>query len=320
MADADWTPKPYVSGAERPRGEGSIFDPNVTPARTDGPRAFVTGWPVWHSRSPAIHRSWLKEFGLAGSYERVGVPPEEIGEFLKTLRRQGYVGGNVTIPHKLAALEAVSRRDAAAEAIGAVNTIWFEKSGRMVGGNTDAYGFAANLDERLPGWADAEVATVLGAGGASRAVIFALLKRGVKQVRVVNRTIERAEELAARFGPRVSAHAESERKAQLAAADLLVNTVPIPAPDPDDETPDWFEPRLPDLSALRDGALVTDIVYVPLMTPILAAAAERGLRHCDGLGMLLHQAVPGFERWFGQRPEVSETLRARIVTDIENGV
>ncbi|MEF2552138.1 shikimate dehydrogenase [Aurantimonas sp. A2-1-M11] len=320
MADVDWTPKPYVSGAERPRGEGSIFDPNIASAAAEGPRAFVTGWPVWHSRSPMIHRTWLTEFGLAGTYDRVGVPPEEIDDFLKTLRKKGYVGGNVTIPHKLAALKAVSRRDAAAEAIGAVNTIWFEKSGRMVGGNTDAYGFAANLDERLPGWADVETATVLGAGGAARAVIFALLKRGVKQVRIVNRTVERAEEMVTRFGPRVSAHAESEREEQLAAADLLVNTVPIPAPDPDNETPGWFEPRLPDLSALPDNALVTDIVYVPVMTPILAAAEERGLRHCDGLGMLLYQAVPGFERWFGQRPQVSETLRARIVADIDSGV
>jgi shikimate dehydrogenase len=320
MAEQDWTPEPYVSGAARPRGEGSIFDPGATKAKQEGPRAFVTGWPVWHSRSPLIHRAWLKQFDLPGSYDRVGVPPEEIGEFFRTLRRQGFVGGNVTLPHKLAALEAVGRRDAAAQAIGAVNTLWFEKSGRLVGGNTDAYGFAANLDDRLPGWSDATTATVLGAGGAARAVIFALLKGGIGSVRVVNRTISRAEKLAERFGAGVSAHGEDEKPALLATTDLLVNTTPIPARDPDDETPDWFPPRLPDLSALPDHAMVADIVYVPLKTPILAAAAERGLRTADGLGMLLHQAVPGFERWFGRRPAVDAALREAIVRDIESGV
>jgi shikimate dehydrogenase len=320
MAEQEWTPEPYVSGTARPRGEGSIFDLGATKAKQEGPRAFVTGWPVWHSRSPLIHRAWLKQFDLPGSYDRVGVPPEEIGEFFRTLRRQGFVGGNVTLPHKLAALEAVGRRDAAAQAIGAVNTLWFEKSGRLVGGNTDAYGFAANLDDRLPGWSDATTATVLGAGGAARAVIFALLKGGIGSVRVVNRTFARAEELAERFGAGVSAHGEDDKPALLATTDLLVSTTPIPARDPDDETPDWFPPRLPDLSALPDHAMVADIVYVPLQTPILAAAAERGLRTADGLGMLLHQAVPGFERWFGRRPAVDAALREAIVRDIESGV
>ncbi|MBO0906321.1 shikimate dehydrogenase [Jiella sonneratiae] len=325
MADEEneWTPAPYVSGADRPRGAGSIFDPARRPAETDGPRAFITGWPVWHSRSPAIHSAWLQEFGLAGSYVRKGVPPEEIEEFFETLGDSGFVGGNVTIPHKVAAFAAVSRRDGDAEAIGAVNTLWFE-DGALVGGNTDAYGFAANLDERLAGWSDAGTALVLGAGGAARAVVHALLSRGVTKVAIVNRTPSRAVDLAERFDAlfpgRVSGHGEAERTGLLGRADLLVNTAPVPEKDPDDETPDFFPERLPDLSALADHAMVTDIVYKPLMTPTLKAAEARGLRFADGLGMLLHQAVPGFERWFGRRPSVGEALRARLVEDLESGL
>ena len=276
----------------------------------EGPRAFVTGWPVWHSRSPMIHGTWLKQFGLPGSYERLGIPPEEFAEFLADFDRSGFVGGNVTIPHKEMAFAAVAKRDAAAEAIGAVNTLWLE-DGRLTGGNTDAYGFAANLDERLAGWADASEALVLGAGGAALAVVFALLSRGIRQVRVVNRTEARALALAERFGPRVSGHGEGERETLLAMADLVVNTVPPPPLDDFGR-----EAPLPDLSGLADTALVTDIVYVPLATPTLRAAEARGLRYADGLGMLLHQAVPGFERWFGQRPTVDAALRDRLIADI----
>lgn len=291
-------------------------DETVRPA-PEGPRAFVTGWPVWQSRSPLIHGTWLEAFAIPGSYERVGVPPEELGAFLAALPASGYCGGNVTIPHKEAVFAAVPRRDAAADAIGAINTLWLE-GGRVTGGNTDAHGFAANLDERLPGWDDAEEALVLGAGGAARAVVFALLGRGVKHVRILNRTAARAAAMAERFGPQVTGHGEAERADRLARADLLVNTVPIPPPDTE-EAAFGREPPLPDLSCLRDHALVTDIVYVPLETPTIRAARARDLRAADGLGMLLHQAVPGFERWFGRRPEVSEALRARVVRDIEAG-
>ena len=271
-------------------------------------QAFVTGWPIHHSRSPLIHGAWLAEFGLAGAYERLAVSPEDFPAFLQGLATAGYAGGNVTIPHKEAAFEGVARRDGAAEAIGAVNTLWFEK-GQLVGGNTDAYGFAANLDERLPGWRDAEEALVLGAGGAARGVVHALAEAGIRRIRIVNRTPERAEAMAGSFA-RPGLHVEgagAEREAAfLERANLVVNTRPWGSEDAE-----------PDLSALAQAALVTDIVYVPLDTPILRAARQRGHRTADGLGMLLHQAVPGFERWFGRRPSVSEELRQTLLADIE---
>ena len=271
------------------------------------PRAFVTGWPIRHSRSPLIHGTWLGALGLAGSYERIAVEPDAFPAFLSGLRDAGFIGGNVTIPHKEAAFAGVARRDAAAEAIGAVNTVWFEGD-RLVGGNTDAYGFSANLDERLTGWRDAEEALVLGAGGAARAVVHALAEAGVRRIRIVNRTRERAEALAAAFarpGLELEGAGEEREALFLESADLVVNTRPPVA-----------EATEPDLSALAEAALVTDIVYVPLETPILKAARQRGLRTADGLGMLLHQAVPGFERWFGRRPSVGEALREALLADI----
>ncbi|BDA86860.1 shikimate dehydrogenase (NADP(+)) [Aureimonas sp. SA4125] len=293
-----------------------VFADDETLRQTiEGPRAFVTGWPVWHSRSPLIHGAWLKQFGLSGSYERLGIPPEEIGDFLADFAGNGFVGGNVTLPHKETVFSLVERRDAAAQAIGAINTLWLEE-GKLTGGNTDAYGFAANLDALLPGWDAAEEALVLGAGGAARAVVFALLDRGIGRVRIVNRTAARAAAIAESFGPRVSGHGEDERETLLSRADLLVNTVPVPPKEPDEEKYGW-SPPLPDLSGLSDKALVTDIVYVPLETPTIAAARARGLTVADGLGMLLHQAVPGFERWFGQRPTVDAALRALVVADID---
>ncbi|WP_062015279.1 shikimate dehydrogenase [Aureimonas sp. AU4] len=269
-----------------------------------GPRAFVCGWPIHHSRSPLIHGAWLRETGLAGSYERVAVEPERAGAFFAGLQQCGWAGGNVTIPHKEAAFAAAERRDGAAEAIGAVNTLWFER-GRLVGGNTDAYGFTANLDERLAGWRAAGHAMVLGAGGAARGVVHALLEAGVGRVTVSNRTPSRAEALATSFGARVRGIGQGEEGATLPAVDLLVNTRPVAPGEAD-----------PNLSALPDGALVTDIVYVPLETPVLRAARARDLARADGLGMLLHQAVPGFERWFGRRPVVTEDLRRLVLADI----
>ncbi|RUV42464.1 MAG: shikimate dehydrogenase [Mesorhizobium sp.] len=271
-------------------------------------RAFVTGHPIAHSRSPKIHRYWLEEYGIDGSYQAIDVRPEDFAAFMKSLGENGYRGGNVTIPHKEAAYALVERRDEAAEAIGAVNTLWLE-DGVLWGGNTDALGFAGNLDEHAPGWAANGPAVVLGAGGASRAVIYALKDRGLNDIRIVNRTLARAEELADRFGAGVSAHGAGAVGELLSDAGLLINTTALGM--------HGNETLAADPAGLPGHAIVTDIVYVPLETPLLAAARARGLKTVDGLGMLLHQAVPGFERWFGKRPQVTPQLRRMIVADIE---
>ncbi|MER9075573.1 shikimate dehydrogenase [Mesorhizobium sp. M0904] len=270
-------------------------------------KAFVTGHPIAHSRSPKIHGHWLAKYGIDGVYEAIDVAPEAFAEFLQTLQAQGYRGGNVTIPHKEAAFALAERRDADAEQIGAVNTLWFE-NGELWGGNTDAHGFAANLDEYAPGWAANGPAVVLGAGGAARAVIHALKQRGINDIRIVNRTLARAQELRDRFGAGVSAHGMAATGEFLEDAGLLVNTTALGM--------HGNEGLSADPGRLPDRAIVTDIVYVPLETPLLATAKARGLRTVDGLGMLLHQAVPGFERWFGIRPEVTAELRQMIIADI----
>lgn len=270
-------------------------------------KAFVIGHPIAHSRSPKIHGHWLKAYGIAGSYEAIDVAPGDLASFIAGLRENGFRGGNVTIPHKEAVFGLVERRDSAAELIGAVNTLWFE-DGRLWGGNTDAHGFAANLDEYAPGWAANGPAVVLGAGGAARAVVHALKERGVRDIRILNRTLERAAELRDRFGDGVSAHRLEAAGELLADAGLLVNTTALGM---------HGNEGLPaDPAALPDTAIVTDIVYVPLETPLLAAARARGLACVDGLGMLLHQAVPGFERWFGKRPEVTAELRDLVLADL----
>jgi len=272
-------------------------------------RAFVCGHPIAHSRSPKIHGYWLKRYGIAGSYEAIDVPPDNFPAFLGRLRTEGFAGSNVTIPHKENAFRLVDRRDEAAEEIGAVNTLWFDE-GALWGSNTDSYGFAANLDQHAPGWDRARVALVLGAGGASRAVVHALKARGFDDIRLLNRTVERAEELAHAFGAKISAHPLSAARELTGDAGLVVNTTSLGMHGADDALP-------LDVTHLPDAALVTDLVYVPLETPLLGAARRRGLKIVDGLGMLLHQATPGFERWFGHRPEVTDKLHAMIVADIE---
>ncbi|MGB3349432.1 shikimate dehydrogenase [Brucella anthropi] len=273
-------------------------------------KAFVTGFPIKHSRSPLIHGFWLDELGIDGSYEAIEVKPEDFGFFASSLAENGFAGGNVTIPHKEAAYAAVQSLDEAAKAIGAVNTLWLE-NGRLNGGNTDAYGFAANLDASASGWDNADSALVLGAGGASRAIVYALLSRGFKKVAIVNRTVSRAQDLATHFGPRVSAYGWDAAQKLVSDAGLIVNTTSLGMSGHDEQ-----EVFPLDLGKASRKAVATDIVYVPLKTPFLKKAEEAGLVTVDGLGMLLHQAVPGFERWFGKRPLVTKALREHILADM----
>ncbi|MCA2370090.1 shikimate dehydrogenase [Agrobacterium genomosp. 3 str. CIP 111-78] len=273
--------------------------------------AFVAGYPIKHSRSPIIHSYWLKKFGIAGSYTAVEVSPEDFPNFIATLKEAKpgtAVGGNVTIPHKEAAYSLADSPDALAEELGAANTIWVEE-GKLHATNTDGYGFVANLDERHPGWDKIDRAVVLGAGGASRAVIQSLRDRGIAEIHVLNRTVERARELADRFGPRVFSHPQAALHEVMRGAGLFVNTTSLGMDGA--EAPEF------DFSPLATNAVVTDIVYVPLQTPILKMAEAQGIITVDGLGMLLHQAKPGFQRWFGEMPQVDETLRSLIIADME---
>ncbi len=276
---------------------------------TDIPKACVIGWPARHSRSPLIHRHWLKTYGIAGDYAIEEIAPEDFDAFLSGLSGHGYVGCNVTLPHKEAAARIVARRDGTAEKLKAVNTVWYE-DGELVGANTDVHGFLANLDAGAPGWdGDLDRAVVLGAGGAARGIVHGLTTRGVTRIDVVNRTRDRADALARDFGASVVAHGWDAIDAVLSGARLLVNTTSLGMRGK--------PPLTVDVSPLGRDAVVNDIVYVPLETDLLEAARARGLKTVDGLGMLLYQAVPGFERWFGPRPEVTPELRAILVKDIE---
>jgi len=272
------------------------------------PKAFVAGWPVAHSLSPPMHRHWLAAHGIDGAYEAVPVAPGEFGSFVRSLSPETWRGGNVTIPHKEAALAAAAWCDDEAHAIGAANTLWFE-AGRLHAANTDAYGFAANLDDHKPSWANVDSAVVLGAGGAARAVVHAVRKRGIARVTIVNRTPERAEELVSNFGKGAVALGWDGLPGALAEAGLLVNTTSLGMQG---------QPSLEiDLTAARRDLLVTDAVYVPLVTPLLRTAQAAGLGIVDGLGMLMHQGVPGFEKWFGVRPKVTPQLRALLVGELQ---
>lgn len=277
-------------------------------------KAFVCGHPVVHSRSPLIHGHWLASHWINGTYEAVDVAPEDFASFLRSIGEAGFRGGNVTIPHKEAAFSLVDDADDAASKIGAVNTVWID-SGRLCGTNTDWLGFAANLDAAAGDWDKAESAVILGAGGAARAILYALIDRGVADVRLVNRTRERADALAAEFSvssaSKLSVFDWSALSNALRDAEMLINTTSIGM--------DGDESEVPDLKPLSSAALVTDIVYVPLETPLLKAARRRELKVVDGLGMLLHQAVPGFERWFGVRPDVTAELRNLVIADMDNG-
>lgn len=270
-------------------------------------RACIMGHPVGHSRSPMLHGYWLRTLGIDGSYELADVSPEKFEDFFRGLKRNGFVGGNITIPHKEAAFRLVDRRERAADAIGAVNTVWYEGD-TLVGGNTDWLGIVGSLDGIHPGWdAKPGKVVVLGAGGSARASVFAFLERGFS-VSIVNRTRERAEKLAAAFGPQCSVHEFDEVPALLRDADVLINNTSLGMAG---------KPALPiDLASLKQSAIVYDVVYVPLETALLKAARQKGHRTVDGLSMLLYQAVNGFSHWFGVTPEVTAEQRKILEDDI----
>ncbi|MGA0715786.1 MAG: shikimate dehydrogenase [Gemmobacter sp.] len=272
----------------------------MTPGRI--PLAGVIGDPIAHSRSPRLHGHWLARYGLPGHYVPLHVAAADLAAVLAAMPRMGFVGANVTLPHKVAALALATRATDRAARIGAANTLTFLPEGGFEADNTDGEGFLRNLRQGAPGWNPAAgPALVLGAGGAARAVLAALIDAGVPEIRLANRTAAATADLAAAFGPVIRPCAWEDRAAALAGAATLVNATSLGlAGTPALEMP---------LDALAPGALVTDLVYTPLETPLLADARTRGAAVVDGLGMLLHQAAPGFERWFGRAPEVDEALR-----------
>lgn len=267
--------------------------------------AGVMGWPVAHSRSPAIHNHWIRQHGLNGSYVLLPVQPERLGDAVRGLRALGFAGCNLTIPHKVAAMALMDRVDPLAARIGAINTIVVEADGTLVGYNNDAYGYIQSLLDAQPDWrADAGPTTVLGAGGAARAILVALAERGAKEIRLCNRSLDKAQALAAEFGAPIKAVPWEQRADALDGCALLVNTTSLGMKGQ--------EPLELSLEKLPSHALVSDIIYVPLETPLLAAARQRGNPTVNGLGMLLNQARPAFERWFGVMPEITPELRRSI--------
>ena len=272
---------------------------------------FICGWPVAHSRSPIIHNYWIKHHKIEAKYTKQPISPQDFPIFINNLVEYSYLGGNVTLPHKETAYELVKHLDPVAKRLGAVNTLWIE-NGQLHGANTDGHGFLANLDQFAVGWDDLDkkqqTVIVLGAGGAARAIVDAIVSRGFQNIKIVNRTVSRAKKLASVFGNDTSAHEWQELPKLLQNTGLLVNTTSL-----------GMEGKAPleiDLDPLPSNCLVNDIVYVPLKTPLLKQAALRDLIAVDGLGMLLHQAVPGFEKWFGVRPKVTDELRRLVIDDL----
>ncbi|MFA6018621.1 MAG: shikimate dehydrogenase [Rhodospirillales bacterium] len=270
--------------------------------------AGVIGWPVSHSRSPRLHNFWLERHGIDGVYVPLPVHPDHLPEVLKALPRMGFRGVNLTLPHKEAALKLVDQADPMAMRIGAVNTILFTPDGRSIGSCTDGLGFLENLRQNVPGFSSAHgPAVILGAGGAAAGIAFALEDDGCPDIRICNRTPDKAQALAARLGPCARAVSWDGREAALDGAGLLVNTTSLGMTG---------QPALTiGLDRLPQNAIVTDAVYAPLETALLANARARGHRAVDGLGMLLHQAVPGFAAWFGLAPGVTPELRAFVLSD-----
>lgn len=265
--------------------------------------AGVCGFPIGHSKSPTLFAHWFGEYGIAGHYVPLSIAPGDFETALRALPRAGFRGTNVTVPHKQAALVLADRASEAARAIGAANTLTFQPDGAIEADNSDAFGFLANLREGAPAWDPrAGPAVLLGAGGAARAAAWVLLDSGVPELRIANRTRARAEELRHHFGDRVAVVDWADRETALAGAATIVNSTSLGM---------LAKPPLEiSLDAAPADALVTDMVYNPLTTPLLAAAKQRGMPTVDGLGMLLHQARPGFRAWFGRDPQVTPALRA----------
>ena len=269
-------------------------------------KAGVIGWPVEQSLSPRLHGYWLEQYGIDGSYEALPVKPEEAGNFIQGLEENGLKGINVTVPHKEPAVAVVDEADNFASRVGAVNTIVVGADGRLMGSNTDGFGFMENLKSGAPKWAvDQGPATVIGAGGAARAIVASLLDAGAPSVRLVNRTPARAESLAEDIGGAIEVVSWQERAEALRDAGLLVNTTTLGMTG--------REALSLDLANLASEVVVMDIVYSPLVTPLLAAAAARGNKVVDGLGMLLHQARPGFRQWFDVEPQVTDAQRVFVL-------
>ena len=277
---------------------------------TDAPKriplAGVIGSPIAHSKSPKLHGYWLRRYGIQGFYIPMDVAQADLEQVLRTLPKQGFVGLNVTIPHKETVLSLADVVTDRAALIGAANTLIIRQDGRIQADNTDGAGFIANLRQHAPDWDPKQKpAAVLGAGGAARAVIASLLSAGVPEIRLANRSRGRAETLRSDFGAKITVVDWNQASAMLEGAATVVNTTSLGMTG----KPDF---RVP-LDALDRSALVTDLVYTPLMTQFLIEAAARGCKVVDGLGMLLHQAAPGFERWFGHRPEVDDETRAAVL-------
>lgn len=270
------------------------------------PLAGVIGSPVAHSRSPRLFAHWLRKHGLAGHYIPMDISADKLESSIRMLPDLGFVGVNVTIPHKERVMEIADLVSDRATLIGAANTLIFRKDGRIHADNTDGFGFIENLRQNAPDWqADAGPAVVFGAGGAARAIIASLLDVGVPEIRLTNRTKARANALQQAFGNRVQVHDWVQAGNLIEGAATVVNTTSLGMTGKKDF-------RVP-LDALAPGMLVTDLVYTPLQTKLLQSAEQAGCQVVDGLGMLLHQAVPGFERWFGMRPEVDESTRAAVL-------
>jgi len=271
--------------------------------------AGVIGWPVSHSRSPRLHGFWLNSYGIDGAYLPLPVRPDQAQAAIRALPLLGFAGANVTLPHKEAALAAVDRASVQARRIGAVNTIVVTADGALEGSNSDAFGFLENLRASVPDWQPKQgPAVLLGAGGAARAIAAALVDAGVPELRLVNRTVARAEQLAADIGGPIRYFSWEQSAVALRDGALLVNgtTLGMKGQPPLDV----------DVQVLPAAAIVYDIVYVPLETPLLTTARHRGLKTVDGLGMLLHQARPGFAAWFGVEPQVTPALREFLLSDL----